>query len=79
MEKAGMIGVDLGKRSFRLRGVRERRSAVFRKKVSRERCCRRFLGTGHARWRWRLAGTPATGAGSCRRWGSRFAWFRRRG
>ena len=32
-----MIGVDLGKRSFQLHCVREDGSAVFRKKVSRER------------------------------------------
>ena len=32
-----MIGVDLGKRSFQLHGVRDDGSAVFRKKVSRER------------------------------------------
>ena len=37
MEKTGMIGVDLGKRSFQLRGVREDGTAIFRKKVSRER------------------------------------------
>ena len=37
MEKTGMIGVDLGKRSFQLRGVRGDGTAIFRKKVSRER------------------------------------------
>ena len=37
MEKTGMIGVDPGKRSFRLCGVREDGAAMFRKKVSRER------------------------------------------
>ena len=37
MEKTGMIGVDLGKRSFQLHGVREDGTAIFRKKVSRER------------------------------------------
>ena len=37
MEKISMIGVDLGKRSFQLHGVRDDGSAVFRKKVSRER------------------------------------------
>ena len=37
MEKTGMIGVDLGKRSFQLHGTREDGSAAFRRKVSRER------------------------------------------
>ena len=37
MEKTGMIGVDPGKRSSQLRGVREDGTAIFRKKVSRER------------------------------------------
>ena len=37
MVKTGMIGIDLGKRSFQLHGVREDGSSVFRKKVSRER------------------------------------------
>ena len=35
MGKISMIGVDLGKTSFQLRGVREDGSVVFRKK---ERC-----------------------------------------
>ena len=37
MEKTGMIGVDLGKRSFQLHGAREDGSAAFRRKVSRDR------------------------------------------
>ena len=37
MESAGMIGVDLGKRSFQLRGTREDGSAAFRMKASRDR------------------------------------------
>lgn len=69
MEKTGMIGVDLGKRSFQLRGVREGGSAAFRKKVSRERFLPEVSVHGRARWRWMLAGTPATGAGSCKRCG----------
>ena len=36
MKKIGMIGVDLGKRSFQLHGVREDGSAAFRRKVSRD-------------------------------------------
>ena len=32
-----MIGLDLGKRSFQLRGAREDGSAVFRAKASRDR------------------------------------------
>ena len=37
MESTGMIGVDLGKRSFQLHGIREDGSAAFRMKASRER------------------------------------------
>ena len=57
-----MIGVDLGKRSFQLRGVREDGSAVFRKKVSRER----FLAevSGH---RPRIVAMEA--CGGARHWG----------
>ena len=35
MEKTGVIGADLGKRSFQLRGVREDGTAAFRKIVHR--------------------------------------------
>ena len=41
-----MIGVDLGKRSFQLHGVRDDGSAVFRKKVSRERFLAEVSGRG---------------------------------
>ena len=46
MEKTGMIGVDPGKRSFQLRGVREDGTAAFRKKVSRERFLAEVSGRG---------------------------------
>ena len=46
MDKISMIGVDLGKRSFQLHGVREDGSAVFRKKVSRERFLLEVSGHG---------------------------------
>ena len=46
MEKTGMIGIDLGKRSFQLHGAREDGSAVFRKKVSRERFLAEVPGRG---------------------------------
>ena len=46
MEKTGMIGVDPGKRSFQLRGVREDGTAIFRKKVSRERFLAEVSGRG---------------------------------
>ena len=46
MDKAGMIGVDLGKRSFQLRGVREDGLVVFRKKVSRDRFLLEVSGHG---------------------------------
>ena len=62
MEKTGIIGVNLGKRSFQLRGVRGDGSAVFRKKVSRER----FLAevSGH---RPRIVAMEA--CGSAHHWG----------
>ena len=46
MDKISMIGVDLGKRSFQLHGVREDGSAVFRKKVSRDRFLAEVSGHG---------------------------------
>ena len=46
MEKISMIGVDLGKRSFQLHGVREDGSIAFRKKVSRERFLAEVSGRG---------------------------------
>lgn len=46
MDKISMIGVDLGKRSFQLHGVREDGSVVFRKKVSRERFLAEVSGHG---------------------------------
>ena len=46
MENTGMIGVDLGKRSFQLRGVREDGTDIFRKKVSRERFLAEVSGRG---------------------------------
>ena len=46
MDNISMIGVDLGKRSFQLHGVREDGTAIFRKKVSRERFLAEVSGRG---------------------------------
>ena len=60
-----MIGVDLGKRSFQLHGVREDGSTVFRKKVSRERFLAEVSGRGPAhRGHGGLRQRPSLGPGA---------------
>lgn len=62
MERTGMIGVHLGKRSFQFRGMREDWSAVFRKKMSRERFLAEVPGRGRSLRPCKLAGVPAIAA-----------------
>ena len=62
MENISMIGVDLGKRSFQLHGVREDGTAIFRKKVSRERFLAEVSGRGPC-----IVAMEA--CGSARHWG----------
>ncbi len=47
MQKATLIGIDLGKRSFNLHGQDQAGKEVFRKKVSRKQLLT-FLGNHHA-------------------------------
>ena len=62
MGKISMIGVDLGKRSLQLRGIREDGSAVFRRKVSLERFLAEVSGHGPCR-------VAMEACGSARHWG----------
>ena len=78
MESTGMIGVGPGKRSFRLRGARGDGLAAFRMKVSRDRFLDEMSKRGPCTVAMEACGGARHRAGSCGRWGSRFAWSRRR-
>ena len=67
MEEVSIIGIDLAKRSFQVHGTKADGSVAYRRKLSRGKLLSFLAAQPPARWRWRRAPAPTTGAGRSRR------------